>query len=438
MHIYISGIGGSGMSSLANLALDGGFLVSGSDLKPNFNTDQLTSRGVQISFDQTGKGLSEIDSNQKVYWFIHSSSISKTNPEWQEAYKKGLNISKREDLINFILHKKNLKLISVAGTHGKTTTTAMFAWVFDVLKIPVSYLIGSNISWNLAGKYQENSKYLIMEADEYDKNFLNYNSDFSIITSLDYDHPDTYPNPVDYLKSFEEFVSNSKHLVAFEEDFQKLNTESFKNLGLTTLKRKIGDKVLYFQKFRLLGLHNRQNASLVASLFDIIWQKEIHQLCPKLELSNQKIQEILSTFPGTKRRMEKLGDNLYSDYAHHPTEIKATIQLASEMNQKIIVVYQPHQNLRQHQVYQNYTDCLNLASKIYWLPTFLVREKTGLEILTPQKITQNLQNQNLEFVDLDTKLENKIQNHLKNGDLVIALGAGNIDDWFRNFAKKLS
>lgn len=432
MHIYISGIGGSGMSALANLALDSGFLISGSDLNPSFNTKQLESRGVKITFDQSGQGLLGIHQQEEIYWFVHSSSIKKNHLEWKQAHKQGLNISKREDLINFILRKKNLKLISIAGTHGKTTTTAMFVWLVQNLKIPISYLVGSNLGWGLSGKYQEKSQYLLMETDEYDKNFLHYNPYSSIITSLDYDHPDIYATSEEYLDAFLDFAQRSLYLVGFEEDLQKLKLNLHSNFGqkITTLRRKFGQKTLDFKNFKLLGLHNRQNAGLVASMFDILWQEEISKNFD-FAVKNQQVWDILSNFPGTKRRMEKLLTNFYTDYAHHPVEIKATMQLASELGKKIIAVYQPHQNLRQHQVIQDYRDCFNLADKVYWLPTYLVREKEDLEVLSPQKLTVNLENKNVEIADLNNYLNQKILEHLKKDELVLLMGAGNIDDWFR-------
>lgn len=429
MHLYFCGIGGSGLSSLAHIALDYGFYVSGSDNIENDNIKDLQKRDANIHRSQTGLEIELTHKKNPIDWVIHTAGASSDNPELIFSHRESIKITKRDEFINFILKKDDLKLIAICGTHGKTTTSAMLSWLFQTLEIPVSWLIGSKINWGNSGQYQEKSKYLILEADEFDRNFLAFNPYFSLLTSLDYDHPDTYKTQEDYYEAFRTFLNHSQNIVIFNEDLKKLSIstwqpENTENLKITQLKRFFGGKLADYNSFKLFGLHNRQNAALVKTL--------VSKLNLETEIDTHLIEVILSNFPGTQRRMEKLADNLYTDYAHHPTEISATLELASEFKQKIVVLFQPHQNIRQHLIQKDYKNCFELASKIYWLPTFLTRENPDLEILTPQQLVSNLENPDLaEIVEMNDDLKSKLREHLELGDLVVVMGAGDVDDWVR-------
>ncbi|PID33046.1 hypothetical protein CR969_02835 [Candidatus Saccharibacteria bacterium] len=155
------------------------------------------------------------------------------------------------------------------------------------------------------------------------------------------------------------------------------------------------------------------------------------------ELSQQQIIEAINSFPGTSRRFEKIAENLISDYGHHPTEIAATLKMAREVSDSVVLVYQPHQNVRQHQVCDLYTDCMELADEIYWLPTYLTREDPNLEVLTPADLTKNLTNKStVKIADLTDQLVEEINSARAAGKLVVCMGAGSIDDWVRkNFIR---
>ena len=152
------------------------------------------------------------------------------------------------------------------------------------------------------------------------------------------------------------------------------------------------------------------------------------------ELENEKV---LEQFPGTDRRFERLADNLYSDYGHHPEEIAATLQLAQELSPNIVLVYQPHQNWRQYALKDSYTTQFEAAKKIIWLPTYLTRENPNQPTLTPQEITQNITNrQDISYGELDETLWQTIQRHRQQGYLVLCMGAGTIDGWIRQHLEK--
>ena len=143
----------------------------------------------------------------------------------------------------------------------------------------------------------------------------------------------------------------------------------------------------------------------------------------------------VSTFPGTNRRFEKLAENIYTDYAHHPAEIGATIQLAKEVNPKVVVVYQPHQNIRQHELLKEsaYADCFKEATQVYWLPTYLSREDKDLRILTPEAVSKDAAGP-ITIADMNDELWQKIQAHQTAGELVVAMSAGDLDTWLRKKA----
>lgn len=410
MYIYFSGIGGVALGPLALIAKDAGYDVCGSDIAKSRYTKIMTNSGIPVYYDQSGKAIKEAHKNNKIDWLVMTSALPPDHPELSFAKQNNIKISKRDGLINHILENKNLKLIAIAGTHGKTTTTGMIIWLFKQLKIPVSYSIGTNISFGPSGQYAPGSQYFIYEADEFDRNFLSFKPYLSVITNVDYDHPDTYLNLSDYFDAFKQFCKQSKSCICLKEEKSKLEEPNI------DLPSDLGS-----QKILLPGNHNRIDAQLAVSA--------VYRLTG---IDLPKLTEIINKFPGTERRFEKLSDNLYTDYAHHPTEIKATINAAKEINNSVVVIYQPHQNLRQNQIKELYKDSFSEAKKVYWLPTYQSREPST-DILTPSDLIQYLNNPEIaEVANLDNELWQKINNHISSGDLVVAMGAGSIDEWLRN------
>jgi UDP-N-acetylmuramate--L-alanine ligase len=415
MRIYFSGIGGVGIGPLAEIALDAGYSVYGSDREPSVMTRSLQNRGVNISFDQSGDFLQTEHKKSPFDWFVYTSALPDNHPELTLAKQLGIKTGKRDELIAKIISDKNLKLIAIAGTHGKTTTTGMLVWTFHQLNIPVSYSIGSTIQFGPSGRFDKDSQFFVYECDEFDKNFLHFYPWLSIITSIDYDHPDTYPSKIDYTNAFRQFINQSKHCIMYKDDFDNLN---IKDTVLDLIdKNEHKNKI---NSINLAGDHNRENAYLILTELE------------NMGIQTDKAQLAIESFPGTGRRFEKIADNLYSDYGHHPIEIAATLQMAKELNDRVVLVYQPHQNIRQHEIIDQYTNCMDKADTIYWLPTYLTREDPKLEILTPQALTKNLINKSsLEFAELDNNLWDKIKAERKNGKLVLCMGAGTIDGWLR-------
>lgn len=425
MHIYFIGIGGSGLSPLSQLAIDCGYDVSGSDIQESLGTKEIEKRDINVIFDQSGEGMKLIHSQKPIDWVVYSAACKANHPELVLADKLGIKKGKRHTFLNQVLSEKKLKLLAIAGTHGKTTTTAMVVWLFKKLNIPVSYLIGSNISFGSAAQYQEGSEYFVYEADEFDKNFLHYKPFASIITNIDYDHPDTYPTKSNYYEAFNSFAKLVKESIVIWSDSSKLLTtiaETNSTLDLVSLNKKDILICSELSQIKLIGEHNRQNAQLSIYLLE------------KITKQNKKLlSDYINIFPGTQRRFEKIRENIYSDYAHHPTEIAATLQLARELSNNIVVVYQPHQNVRQHQIKELYKHCFDLAAKVYWLPTYLSREDESLKILTPQELVSYVKHKDKIIIsDLDNQLKSNLFFDLSNNYIILAMGAGSVDDWMRN------
>lgn len=417
MNIYFSGIGGVGIGPLAQIARDAGYDVQGSDPSESLTTRSLQAQGIAVDTNQDGTFLRACHDARPVDWFVYTASLPADHPELLLAKKLGIKTSKRDELIAHIIKEKRLKLIAVAGTHGKTTTTGMAVWAFKQLGIPVSYSVGSTLGFGPSGAFDDKSEYFIYECDEFDRNFLHFSPYLSLITSIGFDHPDVFPTEDDYTQAFRQFMNQSDHTIMWQPDGTKVQASA--DDGWILRENEV-------QPIKLAGEHNRRNATLVAKALEY------------LGLANMaKAQEVLARFPGTDRRFEKLADNLYSDYGHHPSEIAATLQMARELCDHVVLVYQPHQNVRQHEIKDQYVHCFELAEEIYWLPTYLSREKPLLPILTPQELSQNVTNRDsVHFADLDDSLWAIVKAARSEGKLVLAMGAGSIDSWVRNELRK--
>ncbi|MGE5327778.1 MAG: UDP-N-acetylmuramate--L-alanine ligase [Thiobacillus sp.] len=412
MNIYFSGIGGVGIGPLAEIALDAGHTVLGSDPADSLMTAQLKSKGVEICKNQDGNFLLEQHNKLKIDRFVYTSALPADHPELVMAKNLGIHSAKRDEMLAYIIRERNLKLIAISGTHGKTTTSAMFVWALMKLDIPVSYSVGTTLPFGPSGKLDKNSEYFVYECDEFDRNFLHFHPYLALLTSIDFDHSDTYSSAQDYLDSFRQFAAQSKQVITWEDQ----HAEIFE--GLSTVQTLSTSDI---KDVRLVGQHNRKNATLV--------DQGLNYLGLKVD-----INEIMSDFPGVGRRFEKLADNLYSDYGHHPVEIAASLQMAREISDHVVLIYQPHQNIRQHEIIKNnqYTNQFELAEEIYWLPTYLSREDPNLPVLQPEDLIKNITNKDsVHIADFDDKLWEVIQNARKDGKLVVCMGAGKIDGWVR-------
>lgn len=401
MNVYISGISGTGMGPLALMAKAAGFAVWGSDLAKGAIYDELIKAGIEVKIGpQDGEFLRE-KLEGEVDWFVYTSALSADHKELVLAREAGVKCTKRDDLTAFLVSELGLKMVAVAGTHGKTTTTAMIIWAALKLGLPVSYIVGTTLGFAPSGAYKMGDKYFIYEADEYDRNFLKYHPWLAVIPAVSYDHPDIYPTVEDYEAAFLQFKAQSERVVeqsSFDEN-----------------------------EFKLAGEVRRKDAALAA--------EAVFMMAPGI--SREKIVEILNEFPGAGRRFEKITEGVYTDYAHHPEEIAATMGVVEDEKRLhgkkgIVVVYQPHQNTRQHEVRNGYREAFLGADKIYWLPTYLTRENPNLPVLKSEELIDGLINKEVaEAAELSDDLVEKLQKYIDDNYLVILMTAGPADGWLR-------
>lgn len=421
MHIYFSGIGGAGIGPLALIAHQAGYTVSGSDKKESSYTNYLEKHGIELHIGQTAEQIAASQEKLPIDWMVMSSAVPLENPNHPElvfAREHDIKVSKRDELLNEIITKKQLKLIAIAGTHGKTTTTAMAVWACKQLGIPVSYSIGAKTSFAEMGAYDPASSYFVYECDEFDRNFLAFNPYASVITTVDWDHHDIYPTRDSYKQAFKDFISQSKHTTILQKDANYLGVDASESITILPEANAESENIV------LAGAHNRQNAFVVGSTLSGV-----------LQLPAESIFKILSEYPGSERRFEKLTTNIYSDYAHTPEEITATIQLAKELNKRVVVVYEPLTNKRQHFMKDLYKDIFTGIEKIYWLPSYLAREDPEQHILTPQELIAGLGDPNIaEPSEQSPELLRRIQDYAAQGALVLCLaggGGGSLDEYLR-------
>ncbi len=391
------------MGPLALMAKAAGHNVCGSDLSEGAIYNELKDAGIEVSIGKQDGDFLKQKIEGGVDWFVYTSALPSDHPELVIAQDAGIKCTKRDDFTAFLVNELGLKMIAVAGTHGKTTTTSMIVWAVLKNDLPVSYIVGTTLGFAPSGAYHKGDKFFVYEADEYDRNFLKFHPWLAVIPAISYDHPDIYPTREDYEKAFEQFMSQSENVVR-----EPLTTD-----------------------FKIAGEARRLDAGLAA--------EAISQVAP--ELDKTKIIETLNDFPGVGRRFEKLADGVYTDYAHHPEEIAATMDVArdeAEMRERrgVVVVYQPHQNTRQHEVADGYYDSFVGAEKVFWLPTYLTRENPDLPVLSPHDLIEKLANADAaEPAEMNDELFDTLIKYRDDGYLVLMMTAGPADGWLR---KKLS
>lgn len=428
MHIFFSGIGGTAIGPLALIAKQAGYDVSGSDKQDSDYIKYLREHGIEnIYIGQSAEQIAAVHARKPIDWHVYSSAVVIENPEAPElkfCHDNGIKTSKRDELLNRIIADKQLKLVAVAGTHGKTTTTAMVIWLLKELGVPVSYSVGAKISFGEMGQYVEGSEYFVLEADEFDRNFLSFKPFCAIISGLGYDHPDIYPSREDYNAAFRQFLDQSEHALMWQEDAEQIGTMSS---GKVAVLHKAD-----YPYFKLTGRVNRENAAIVA--------QAVMQMLNKDDMTELAV--IINRFPGLSRRFEQLMEHLYTDYAHTPEKIQGALQMAHEVaGDNVVVVYEGLHNTRQHFIKDELSHLFDSAKKLYVVPSYRAREDENLEDLTPDKLVGMVsQPEKAVSADLNEDLKNAIQEHMTAGDLVLCLsagGGGSLDEWLRKeFAER--
>ena len=440
IHLHFIGIGGISMSGLAEILLKEQFHISGSDAKESELTEKLTSLGADISYGQRASNIKEgIDA------VVYTAAIHPDNPELQAAKERQIPTLTRAELLGQIMDNYQ-DSIAVSGTHGKTTTTSMITEILLKACTDPTISIGGilkSIDGNIrVGK----SNVFLTEACEYTNSFLNFYPKYALILNIEEDHMDFFKNLEHIRHSFHQFAGNvlaEGTLILNSEipDYQEL-TKDLKckvlTYGLTPSDSYYADNITFNTKgcgnFTLMckdhtigmismsvpGEHNVSNAVAACAL-------EL-----EMGLSFDCIQAALTHFGGTARRFEHKGQlggiTIIDDYAHHPTEIKATLKAAKNCGQnRIICVFQPHTYTRTKAFLKEFAQALSAADLIILADIYAAREQNTIGI-SSQDLQQELQNLGCEchyFPSFD-EIENFLLKKCMNGDLLITMGAGDI------------
>lgn len=399
--------------------------MSGSDKQQSQYLEQLKKHGItDITVGQTTENIAAVHDAKPIDWFIYTSALPIENPNHPELVfcrEQGIKTSKRDELLNEIIVGKGLKLIAIAGTHGKTTTTAMTVWLLKQLGLPLAYILPAKSSYAEMGAYETGAEYFVYECDEFDRNFLSFNPQLSLITGIDWDHPDIYPTREDYYAAFNEFLEQSERTVLWQDDAERLQLEP------TDSQRVLSEDDPAIAEIKLAGLVNRHNAWLVANAVAPLVSQPVSDLLAHLE-----------KFPGVSRRFEQIVPGLYTDYAHTPPKIRGALQLAHEVaGDGVVVVYEGLHNTRQHFIRDELKNLFDNVKYLYIVPSYLAREDESLKLLTPDdlKLLLSAEAQTItEPAALDENLRATIIKHLEAGDTVLCIsagGGGSLDEWLR-------
>ncbi len=426
MHVFFSGIGGTAIGPLAQIAHQAGFTVSGSDKQSSSYINYLEKQGIRnVHIGQTYEQIKHSHAERPIDWYVYSSAVAIEQPDGPElkfCKDNRIRTSKRDEFIAHLLEQKNLNMVAVAGTHGKTTTTAMAVWLMQQLDIPVSYSVGAKIPFGDMGHFDSRSHYFVYEADEFDHNFLAFHPALSIITSIDYDHHEIFPTKADYEHAFAKFVSQSNQLCIWENDLTKV-VEHVPAEAVQTL----ASADVETAGLTLPGFVNRKNAWQVIQALRFIADKPVAELI-----------KIMNEFPGVSRRFERLAPGLYSDYAHTIPKIQGCLQTASELSNDVVVIYEPLTNRRQHYIKDDYKGVFDAVKKVYWVPSYLAREDPAMHTYSPQELIAAAELKNAEPSELNDALWHAIQEHQSQGDTIVIIsgGGGNsLDEWVRKKLK---
>ena len=429
---HFIGIKGSGMSSLAQIAYDMGHEVQGSDEETYFFTqEKLEQRNIPMY----GYNVENIKEGFEV---ILGNAFDETHIEYRAAKDLGLKIYTYAQFLGKLLDE--IPSIAVTGAHGKTTTSTMVSNIFKH-NFVTSYLIGDG-----TGHGEKNSDYIVAEACEYYRHFLAYHPNYAVVTNIDFDHPDYFNDEHDMFDAFQSFVNQVKDTVVICGDdrlasqlkpstakvvtygFNEGNDYQIKNVKTTSENSEFdvykNSELLGTFTMAVFGLHDISNATSAIALADICG------------LSTDEIQQSLGSYHHAERRFteHKVGTNVVvDDYAHHPSEIKATIDSARRKysDKQIIAIFQPHTYTRTAKFLNEFAESLLTADKVFLCPIFAsVREKekiVGIEDL--QKVTPGSEiiygEENFDKLNFDNSV-------------ILFMGAGNINKLCNKFVEQNS
>ena len=449
-HVHLIGIGGSGLSAIARLLMESGYEVTGSDQTLSAFARDLQNLGLKISLGHDAANIRGAD------WVVRSSAIPDDNPEVQAARQAGLPIFKRADFLGKLMADR--MGIAVAGTHGKTTTTAMIAWILSVLGRDPSFIVGGTmVNYGVNARAGKGDAFVI-EADEYDRMFLGLQPRIEVVTNVEHDHPDCYPTFDDMLKAFEQFVERLPQdgtLMASAEDegsssllsrarrsgrsvvaytlhgemtinaphwmqAQSLSTNArggYSFTAITNISRSESQPVSV--ELQVPGEHNVRNALAALSVMAV------------MGLSLKNAAAALGEFRGTGRRFQVLGEKhgilVVDDYAHHPTEIRATLSAARARypGRRLWAVWQPHTYSRTKALFLEFTRAFADADQVLVTEVYPSREPK--QDFSSAEVVSAMAHPAARYSGSLESTTRYLLDHLQAGDVLLVLSAGDAD-----------
>jgi UDP-N-acetylmuramate--alanine ligase len=436
--IHFVGIGGIGMSGIAEVLINLGYQVSGSDLKESDITRRLASLGGTIAYGHRVENLSEVDV------VVTSTAVDENNPEVQEAHRRKVPVIPRAEMLAELMRMKHG--IAIAGTHGKTTTTSMVATVLSHGGIDPTVVIGGRLDSIGSNAKLGEGEFLVAEADESDGSFLKLSPTIAVVTNVDEDHLDYYSDLDEIRSTFLDFINKvpfyglvvlclddenlqgmipevKKRLVTYgltsQADFQASEIEH--QADRTSFLVHCRGEALGRLSIRMPGRHNVLNALAAVAVG------------MELEMPFASIAEGFQDFGGVQRRFEVKGEAqgimVVDDYGHHPVEIKATLAAArSGWNRRVVAVFQPHRYSRTEALFDDFVTAFYQADHIAVMDIYAAGEKPRPEV-SAEKLADGINSHGHKSCcytgDLEATIEH-LQAVLQPGDIVITLGAGSV------------
>ena len=438
--IHMVGIGGIGMSGIAEILLNQNFDVTGSDLYENENVIRLRNNNIKITIGHSAQNVAGADV------VVYSSAVTKNNVEIKEAKRIGIPVVKRAEMLAEItrLHYT----IGVAGTHGKTTTTSMLGLILIKAKMDPTIIVGGKLhAFGDSNARLGKGQFMVVEADEYDRSFLKLTPTIALLTNIDYDHVDIYKSINEVKTAFVEYSNKIPFygfVVVCDDDSNIQNIKKSINANIITyginrrsqyqarnIKEKGGEVSfsLYIKGNRIAeidlkipGEHNVRNAlGAIATAH-------------KIGIKMDAILSGIKAFKGVYRRFQIIGrynDNvIVDDYAHHPTEIKASIDAAKKawVNNRIIAIFQPHTYTRTLEMYEHFAMSLIHADVIIITDVYPARERKIMNVSGKMIVDacKMLKNNNVYYVKSIDMIPHVLKNILNHQDTVLFMGAGDI------------
>ncbi|SHM22771.1 UDP-N-acetylmuramate--L-alanine ligase [Roseibium suaedae] len=446
--IHFVGIGGIGMSGIAEVLKTLGYTVQGSDMAENANVQRLRENGIKVMVGHTAENLGDAEV------LVVSSAIKRDNPELVAARERLIPVVRRAEMLAELMRFK--QAIAIGGTHGKTTTTSMIAALLDAGTLDPTVINGGIINAYGTNARMGAGDWMVVEADESDGTFVKLPADVAVVTNIDPEHLDHYGDFAGVRAAFRQFVENvpfygfavmcldhpevqtligqieDRRIVTYGTNpqadvrFTNVSMDGGRSQFSVTIRDRrtgavteINDLVL-----PMPGLHNVSNATAAIA---VAWQ---------LGVSAEQIRKGLSAFGGVKRRFTHTGNvngiDVFDDYGHHPVEIRAVLHAARESSKgKVIAVVQPHRYTRLHSLFDDFSNCFNDADTVIVAPVYAAGEQP-IEGASHQDLVSGLKtrgHRSVVAIDGPDQLASVVAGFAKPGDYVVCLGAGNITQW---------